>query len=219
MPLALYKDLCLDANDPDALARFWGPALGLRVEPLPDGDVRLVGDRPQQTVWLNRVPEPKAVKHRVHLDLHAHSVADLEALGGRVLETLPNWTVLADPEGGELCAFIRPEEPGLYEIVVDCVAHAPMSAWWARVLGGTLGDDDRGFSWVENIPGAPFEALVFGDVPEPKTVKNRIHLDFMVSGLDALIATGARVLRPRNDDIGWHVLADPEGNEFCAFTG
>jgi len=40
-----------------------------------------------------------------------------------------------------------------------------------------------------------------------------------VSDLDALIAAGARVLRPRNDDIGWHVLADPEGNEFCAFTG
>ena len=54
-------------------------------------------------------------------------------------------------------------------------------------------------------------------VPEPKTVKNRIHWD--VPGERAeLVGAGARLLRARGDDIAWDVLADPEGNEFCVFT-
>lgn len=219
MPLAIYKDLCIDANDPATMAAFWGHALQLRVEHLPDGDARLVGERPQQTVWLNRVPEPTTVKQRTHLDVFTAEVADLVVVGGQVLDGASfDWTVLADPEGGELCAFVRDDRLGLYEISVDCVAHQTQSAWWADVLGATVRDDGRGFSWLEDVEGAPFEALVFCDVPEPKTVKNRIHLDFVVPDLDALVAAGATVLRPRDDEIGWTVMADPEGNEFCAFT-
>jgi hypothetical protein len=56
-------------------------------------------------------------------------------------------------------------------------------------------------------------------VAEPKTVKNRIHWDVMVTDLQPVIDAGATVLRPRDEEIGWHVLADPEGNEFCAFLG
>ena len=209
----------MDVNLPARMAAFWGSALQLRVEQLPDGDARLVGDRPQQTVWLNRVPEPKAVKQRTHLDVCTPSVADLVALGARVLDDSTfGWTVLADPEDGELCAFVRDNRVGLYEIGVDCVAHQTQSAWWADILGAQVCADDRGFSWLENIDGAPFDALVFCDVREPKTVKNRIHLDFTVPDLNALLAAGARVLRPKDDEIGWHVLADPEGNEFCAFA-
>ena len=58
---------------------------------------------------------------------------------------------------------------------------------------------------------------MFGPVPEPKVVKNRIHLDVVAADLDALLAAGATVLRRRDDEIGWDVLADPEGNEFCRF--
>lgn len=219
MPLAIYKDLCIDVTEPARMAAFWGSALRLRVEHLPDGDARLVGDRPQQTVWLNRVHEPKAVKLRTHLDVFTSAVADLVALGARVLDdTSFGWTVLADPEDGELCAFVRDNRVGLYEIGMDCVAHQAQSAWWGDVLGAQVCDDGRGFSWLENIDGTPFDALVFCDVPEPKTVKNRIHLDFTVPDLNALLAAGARVVRPKDDEIGWHVLADPEGNEFCAFA-
>ena len=59
--------------------------------------------------------------------------------------------------------------------------------------------------------------LVFGDVPEPKTVKNRIHWDVETDDVQRLLDRGATLLRGPDDDIGWHVLADPEGNEFCAF--
>jgi predicted enzyme related to lactoylglutathione lyase len=57
----------------------------------------------------------------------------------------------------------------------------------------------------------------FLPVPEPKTVKNRIHWDVLVDDLAALVSAGATILRPADDEIRWTVLADPEGNEFCAF--
>ena len=59
---------------------------------------------------------------------------------------------------------------------------------------------------------------MFVPVPEPKTVKNRIHWDVDTADVGQLVAAGATVLRERDDEIGWTVLADPEGNEFCAFT-
>jgi hypothetical protein len=65
----------------------------------------------------------------------------------------------------------------------------------------------------------PFENFVFVSVPEPKKVKNRIHWDVETDDVQALVDAGARILRRRGDGgIGWDVLADPEGNEFCAFT-
>ena len=54
-------------------------------------------------------------------------------------------------------------------------------------------------------------------MPEPKTGKNRVHLDVTTPDLAALVAAGATVLRPRDQEIRWTVLADPDGNEFCAF--
>jgi hypothetical protein len=39
-----------------------------------------------------------------------------------------------------------------------------------------------------------------------------------VPAVTPLIEAGAKVLREPDDDISWHILADPEGNEFCAFT-
>ncbi|MGH8840675.1 MAG: VOC family protein [Jiangellaceae bacterium] len=59
--------------------------------------------------------------------------------------------------------------------------------------------------------------LCFVPVPEPKRAKNRIHWDVLAPDVGALVARGARVLREPDDEISWHVLADPEGNEFCAF--
>ena len=53
-------------------------------------------------------------------------------------------------------------------------------------------------------------------MPEPRTVKNRIHWDVLGS-VDSLQAAGAMVLRRPDEDTGWTVMADPDGNEFCAF--
>ncbi|QWZ07616.1 hypothetical protein KRR39_19675 [Nocardioides panacis] len=223
MPLATFKDLCLDARDPVLLGRFWAGALGLELHRQEGGDTYLTGPTPQHTIWVNRVPEPKTVKHRVHLDVNTGSVAELEALGATVLDAESfRWVLMADPEGGELCAFVRegPITQRLFEIVVDTgdspdEAHRS-AAWWAELLGGRLVDSERGFSYVDQVPGAPYDSLDFIPVPEPKTVKNRVHLDVSTPDLGALVAAGATVLDDRAE-LGWTVLADPAGNEFCAF--
>jgi catechol 2,3-dioxygenase-like lactoylglutathione lyase family enzyme len=225
MPLATFRALCIDANDPLTLGRFWAAALGLELHARDDGDVCLTGPTDAHTIWVNRVPEPKTVKHRVHLDVNASSVAEIQALGATVLDADSfRWTQMADPEGGELCVFVREGEitQRLYEIGVD-TPDSPadshrIAGWWADVLGAELVDDERGFSWVQDIPDAPFDSIDFAPVPEPKTVKNRLHLDVTTPDLDALLAAGAVLLRPQDDEISWTVLADPDGNEFCAFV-
>jgi len=226
MAMARFKDLCIDAGDPGVLGAFWAQALGLELHTQESGDTYLTGPTPEHTIWVNRVPEPKTVKHRMHLDLNVGSVEELTDLGATVLDGESfRWTLMADPEGGELCAFVREGEitERLYEIGIDTADSAEaahrIAAWWAEVLGATLVDDERGYSYVHTVPGAPFESLDFAPVPEPKTVKNRIHLDVTTDDVDALVAAGATVLRAQDDEIGWTVLADPDGNEFCAFTG
>jgi catechol 2,3-dioxygenase-like lactoylglutathione lyase family enzyme len=225
MPIATYKDLCIDAADPARLGEFWAGVLDLELHLQDDGDAYLSGPTKAHTIWVNRVPEPKTVKHRLHIDVNAESVEQIVALGGTVLDGESfRWTLMADPEGGEFCVFVREGDISrrLYELVLDTgdsprAAHR-IAAWWADVLGARLAADDEGFSYVDQIPGAPYESLVPEPVPEPKKAKNRIHLDVTTSDLDALVASGATVLRPQDDEIGWTVMADPDGNEFCAFV-
>jgi catechol 2,3-dioxygenase-like lactoylglutathione lyase family enzyme len=221
MAIATYKDLCIDAVDAAAMGRFWAGALQLELQPHDDGDAKLVGPTPRHTVWINTVPEPVTVKQRMHLDVRAN-VADIVALGGVVVDgdSFP-WTVMKDVEGGELCVMrLRPDRPaGLLEIILDTPDPAPIAAWWAEVLGAERTDDDEGYSYLERIPEAPFETMDFIPVPEPKTVKNRIHIDVTTPDVQLLVDAGARLLRPQDDEISWSVLADPDGNEFCAFVG
>ena len=221
MAIATYKDLCIDAVDAEALGRFWAGALRLDLELLDDGDAKLTGPTPGHTVWINTVPEAVTVKQRVHLDVRADSVDDVVALGAEVVDadSFP-WAVVRDVEGGELCVFgVRPEtRAGLMEIVLDTADPVRIATWWADVLGVERQDHEHGFSYLEPVPGAPFDALAFVPVPEPKTVKNRIHIDVTTPDVQLLLDAGAELLRPKDDEIGWHVLADPDGNEFCAFV-
>ncbi len=220
MSLAEYKDLCIDAVDPGALGQFWSAALGLDLNRQDDGDVCLTGEGPAHTVWVNAVPESKTTKHRVHLDVFGVSVEELLAIGASEIDSDSfGWVVMADPEGGEFCLFLRDEPPSyrLYEVAIDCTDHVALSSWWAACLGGQSTADEGGFSSVSEIPGAPFESLSFGPVTERKQIKNRIHLDVFASDVDALIESGATLLSARDGDVRWSVLADPEGNEFCVF--
>lgn len=222
MAIATYKDLCIDAVDAAALGRFWAGALQLDLQLSSGGDAKLVGPTPRSTVWVNTVPEPVTVKQRMHLDVRADSAGDLIALGGTVVdaESFP-WTVMKDPEGGELCVMrSRPDRPvGLLEVVVDTADPVRISTWWSDVLGAPRHDDEQGYSYLSPVPEAPFEWLVFVPVPEPKSVKNRIHIDVTTTDVQLLVDAGARVLRTQDEEIAWSVLADPDGNEFCAFVG
>ena len=219
-PIVAFKDLCLDAVDAERSAEFWAAALGLRVGERRGAVVRLDGPSPRDTVWVNAVPEPKAAKNRLHLDVHTGSVAELEALGAAVLDDTLPWTVMADPDGGEFCAFVRAEPPArrLYELVLDAQEPAVVAAWWAGLIGGCLESAADGVWSVGGVPGAPFEWLCVSPTADRKAIKNRVHLDVTADDPEQVLAHGARLLRPRGGDISWHVMADPEGNEFCVFT-
>lgn len=221
MSLATFKDLCMDATDSGLLGEFWSTALGLELHRQDNGDAFLTGPSAAHTIWINQVPEPKTVKHRIHLDVHGSAVGALRAGGATIVDDESfHWIVMADPEGGEFCLFLRDEQPDyrLYEVVVDCADHEAMSAWWVEAIGGQRRLDERGFSYLVHVPGAPFDSLTFLPVDETKQTKNRIHLDLFADDPAMLVDVGATLLRRRDDEIDWEVLADPEGNEFCVFA-
>jgi hypothetical protein len=111
----------------------------------------------------------------------------------------------------------------LREVVVDCADPAGVAQFWSRVLGWPVVEEKQGFCWLSSTgePTAPPPILVFVPVPEPKTVKNRVHIDVNPSGCDQdqelarLLALGARPIDVGQGDVPWVVLADVEGNEFC----
>ncbi len=236
--MATIKDVVFDCSKASTLARFWAAVLDdYDVRPYDDAEIaRLTSlgytpetdpgvavDGPGPTLYFQQVPEPKTVKNRVHLDVNAESLDAALAAGATVVDELDRWTVMRDPDGQEFCVFVRETPIGrrLYELVVDsgpdAAACLAIARWWGEVLGADVGHEDGDEeAWIENVPGAPFEGIVFGAVPEPKTVKNRVHWDIR-STVEEMQARGARLLRARDDEISWSVMADPEGNEFCVF--
>ena len=221
MGLATFKDLVIDAGDAARLGRFWADLLGRRLRRQRGGDAEIRGTRPQDTIWVNRVAEPKTVKHRVHLDVYVRSLADVEALGATVVRPQGDdrtWTVMADVEGGEFCAFLKdvPPDDRLPGLVIDSADPVAQAEWWANVFDGTVTHHLPGWSAVDEVADMPIGTFDFVKVAEPKTVKNRIHWD-VTGAVDPLVEAGATVLRAAGRGLGWSVLADPEGNEFCVF--
>jgi hypothetical protein len=208
-------ELCMDTSHKDSrLAEFWASTIGGRFDKT-SGDV--VAD-PGPGIAMCLVPEPRTVKHRVHLDVYAAAISDLEALGATVLlpatESGFRWTVMADPGGGEFCAFLKDPLPAyrLHGVVVDCADPERVARWWGERLGVPADDNNGGGWWTLNGATAdPVLTIDFVSVPEPKTVKNRIHWDVYGDPAEFLDA-GAT---PLWDMPKWRVLADPEGNEFC----
>jgi len=107
-------------------------------------------------------------------------------------------------------------------LVIDCADPVALARFWGSVFAtdvDSVEDEPPRYVDLRSRPGVP--VMRFQRVPESKTVKNRLHLDIEVASLDDAVACvvdlGARPLRPRDTDYGWHyrVMADPEGNEFC----
>ncbi|WP_158846238.1 VOC family protein [Saccharothrix deserti] len=110
----------------------------------------------------------------------------------------------------------------LNQIVVDCLEPSRLVRFWAALLGGEPVDRAHGWAHV-SPPGWP--RISFQPVPEPKAVKNRLHLDIEVE--DVAVATrratelgAAPQGGIQTDEQGsFQVLLDPAGNEFCLVTG
>jgi Glyoxalase-like domain len=125
--------------------------------------------------------------------------------------------VLADPEGNEFCAFPG-AAPGLVAICTDSPHPAAAAAWWSALVGGKVGPGPDGVPrWIRGAAGLGDVTWKFLPVDDERVVKNRCHWD-VLGDPGELVAAGATVLRERDEEIGWTVLADPDGNEFCAFT-
>lgn len=219
MPTAIFKDLCADAADPARVAAFWGATLGLTVESTDNGDAVLRSADGAARIWVNAVAEPKVVKNRVHLDLHVPHDGALLAIGATLLADNGNFRVLADPEGNEFCAFPTTEASvAAFALCTDSADPASIAAWWAGVTGATVGPGPDGTPrYLHGVAGLAAVVWKFVPVDDPRTVKNRWHWDVLADVAD-LVAAGATVVRERDGEIGWTVLADPDGNEFCAFT-
>jgi hypothetical protein len=105
------QHIVIDTHNPQVVAGFWAQALGREVADDWGGFVRLAPDAAGTQLAFAAVPEAKAIKNRIHLDLTApdrqRAAADLVAIGATLIETRNQgehtWAVMADPEGNEFC--------------------------------------------------------------------------------------------------------------------
>ncbi|MCV7192087.1 VOC family protein [Mycolicibacterium brumae] len=106
------------------------------------------------------------------------------------------------------------------EFCVDAADPEALAAWWSAALGWPADVEDDMHVVRPPDVGAPLWTFIA--VPEAKTVKNRVHFDFVPDDqqaeVDRLIALGARHVDVGQGEQSWVVLADPEGNEFCVLA-
>ena len=106
-------------------------------------------------------------------------------------------------------------------IAFDAGQPSVVARFWCAVLGWQVSEVGDGVVSIGPADGSS-PSIDFCPVPEPKTVKNRLHLDLradrssQAQELERLLALGARRIDVgQAPDVTWIVLADPEGNEFC----
>jgi predicted enzyme related to lactoylglutathione lyase len=111
-------------------------------------------------------------------------------------------------------------------LVIDAADPSRLASFWAAALGWEVAADepDEAVVWPTGFgyPAASALPLVFVPVPEPKTTKNRVHLDLATTSaehqaaeVDRLLGLGATRADIGQGPVPWEVMADPEGNEFC----
>jgi hypothetical protein len=104
------------------------------------------------------------------------------------------------------------------QTIVEARDPGALGSWWREALGWVVVNQEPDEFEIrpaaDRLPG-----LLFVLVPEQKTIKNRLHLDFRPDDRDAeverLLALGATRADIGQGEQTWLVLRDPEGNEFC----
>ncbi|MFE1554504.1 VOC family protein [Streptomyces sp. NPDC058734] len=113
-------------------------------------------------------------------------------------------------------------------VQINMKAHddSALGRFWAEALGWGIDSEGPGVTNLEPVGFTyPDPAFVYVDIiarPEPKTVKNRVHLDLATTSaahqaelVARLKELGATLADVGQGDVPWTVMADPEGNEFC----
>ena len=229
--------LCVDANDPLGLARFWAEALRWEVAD-ETGEVISLAPTDGTRFGLDfaLVPEPKVGPNRLHLDLTSTSLDDqrdsvtrLVELGARHIDIgqrpEEGHVVLADPEGNEFCVI----EPGNSFLAdcgrlgsITCDGTREVGYFWSAALAWPLVWDQDEETAIR-APDGTGPMITWGGPPvAPKLGKNRLHLDVAPldradqhAEVDRLVALGATRVDIGQGDVDWVVMADPDSNEFC----
>jgi predicted enzyme related to lactoylglutathione lyase len=102
-------------------------------------------------------------------------------------------------------------------VTFDCANPLAVATFWAAALGSNVDEDSTDERAYVEAPGRGGPNMWFVRVPEPKTAKNRLHLDLRApdtinAEVARLTALGATVVRI---DADLTTMQDPEGNEFC----
>lgn len=110
----------------------------------------------------------------------------------------------------------------------DALDPYAVAEFWRGLLGWEITEPETyspgsGECYLRGPRG---EVILFYRVPDAKRVKNRAHLDLVPEAgatrdeeVDRALGLGATLVDDRRGDLGWAVLADPEGNEFCILAG
>jgi catechol 2,3-dioxygenase-like lactoylglutathione lyase family enzyme len=113
-----------------------------------------------------------------------------------------------------------------FGVSVDCADAAALAKFWGDVLGRDVADHPTQENAVVLVDdeGVHGPRLAFHQVPEPKTVKNRLHLDLITTEFEAeterLTGLGATRIRDIEQGGGrWTTFGDIEGNEFDLIAG
>jgi predicted enzyme related to lactoylglutathione lyase len=236
---SLLHALCFDANDPLRLARFWAGVLGW--EPADDpheGIAILPGDDTGFRIRFLSTRERKTGQNRMHFDLTSTSLKDQQetvttalGLGARHIDIgqrpQEGHVVLADPEGNEFCV-IEPGNSFLADCgfigALACDGSQEVGHFWSEALGWPLVWDQDQETAIRSPHGGP--KITWGGPPlMPRTGKDRLRFDLappadgdQQAEADRLVSLGATRIGIGQDEVGWVVMADPDGNEFRVLT-
>ena len=114
----------------------------------------------------------------------------------------------------------------LQNVAIDCADAYELARFWSAVTGRPVHPESEPGDEETVVLSAEGPVLHFNQVPEPKEIKNRIHLCLRPETtreleVERLLGLGATFVGDHRepDGSGWAVLADPEGNEFCVLRG
>lgn len=115
--------------------------------------------------------------------------------------------------GSQVTAFI-------YNVTFDSADPRAHAAFWSAVTGYQPLVENDDFVALQSPDKRGVRRMLFFKVPEPKTVKNRMHIDLATRDPEAeiarLVSLGATKIEYRQGNgTSWTVMLDPEGNEFC----